>query len=82
MTCANPVRTAAPLPRLHVVHDDAHRAVGELAQHVAGAVGAAVVDDDDLALEPSGSSTARMRRTISTTVLRSLNTGTITESLR
>src|SRR4051812_22798694 len=31
---------------------------------------------------PSGSSTARMRRSTSTTVLRSLNTGTITESLR
>ncbi len=31
---------------------------------------------------PSGSSTARIRRTTSTTVLRSLKTGTMTESLR
>ena len=39
------------LPRFVGVHDDPHRAVAELAQHVAGAVGAAVVDDDDLALD-------------------------------
>ena len=81
MPCARPVRTAAPLPRLRVVHDDAHRAVAELAQHVAGAVGAAVVDDDDLAVEPSGSSTARMRRTISTTRVALVETGTIDREL-
>ncbi len=51
VTCSSPVRIAAPLPRFCSCVDDAHRAVAELAEHVAGAVGAAVVDDDDLALE-------------------------------
>ena len=51
---SRPVRTAAPLPRLSLVQDDAHGAVAELAQHVAGAVGAAVVDHDDLALDAVG----------------------------
>ena len=42
------------LPAIAFVHEDANRAVAELAQHVAGAVGAAVVDDDDLALDAVG----------------------------
>ena len=41
-------RALAPV---HVVGDDAHGAVGELAQHVARAVGAAVVDDHDLEVD-------------------------------
>ena len=60
-------RALATVP---LVGDHPHRAVAELPQYVAGAVGAAVVDDQNLALD-GGSSTARMRRTISTTVLRS-----------
>ena len=48
------MRTAAPLPRFTLVQHDAHGAVAELAQHVAGAVVAAVVDDDDLALDAVG----------------------------
>ena len=51
MTCASPLRIAAPFPRLRLVGDDPHRAVAELAQHVAGAVGAAVVDDHDLEVD-------------------------------
>ena len=48
-----------------LVHDDAHGAVGELAEHVAGAVGAAVVDDDDLEVDRAarpGACGARSRR--------------------
>ena len=47
-------------------------------EHLVGAVARAVVDDDDL--EYQGTSTARMRRMTSATVVRSLNTGTITVS--
>src|SRR4051794_16944004 len=70
------------LPAVVLVQDDADRAVAELAQHVA--VPSPLPSSTTMISRsmPSGSSTARMRRSTSTTVLRSLNTGTITESLR
>ena len=46
-----PAADRGALAPVALVGDDAHGAVGELAQHVAGAVGAAVVDDEDLELE-------------------------------
>ena len=80
MTCSSPVRIAAPLPRFASWVTTRTVLSPSWREHVARAVGAAVVDDDDL--EVDGARPARIRRTISTTVLRSLKTGTMTESLR
>ena len=77
---SRPVRTAAPLPRSRWVTTRTVES-SQRRQDLLGAVGRPVVDDDDLE-RPAGRSTARMRRRISATVLRSLYTGTMTDSVR
>ena len=51
VTSAKPVRSAAPLPWLTACMHHAYPGIGDPIELVAGAVGRAVVDDDELAHE-------------------------------
>ena len=78
--CAKPVRTAAPLPRL--LPCVTTRTVLSCNCWSTSTLPSVLPSSTTMISRssPAGSSTARMRRTISATVLRSLSTGTMTES--
>src|SRR4051812_23317931 len=80
VTCSRPVRIAAPLPRLAVCFTTL--TVESPSWLSTCWVPSELPSSTITNSRSTGSSTARIRRMISTTVVRSLNTGTITESLR
>ena len=77
---ANPVRTAAPFPRF--VGWVTTRTVLSFSWRSTSVVPSLLPSSTTMISRsrPSGSSTARIRRKISATVLRSFSTGTITET--
>ena len=81
VTCSSAGADRRALARGSRVLDDLDGAVAELARAPAGCR-RSLPSSTTMNSRSIGSSTARMRRMISTTVLRSLKTGTITESLR
>src|SRR5713101_4312041 len=78
VTCSRPLRTAAPFPRFSSWVTT--RTVLSASWVSTSLVPSVLPSSTNTISRSTGNSTARMRRTISTTVLRSSNTGTITES--
>ena len=80
VTCSSPVRIAAPLPRFAACLTTL--TVLSPSWPSTCCVPSELPSSTSTNSRSIGSSTARIRRMISTTVLRSLKTGTITDSLR